>query len=111
MHEGNSLLIKIRNFIRETKGILFTVVILAVVILFFYAAVGGASGKADSSSAASLEKAIKKAAVQCYAIEGFYPPDVTYLESHYGIIIDQKKYVVDYRCEGENLIPTVSVKY
>ena len=111
MHEGNSVFVKIKNLFRDTKGIIFTVVILAVVILFFNAAVNGASGKADSSAAASLEKAIKRAAVQCYAIEGFYPPDVTYLEDHYGIIIDSKKYIVEYRCFAGNVIPTINVKY
>jgi len=111
MHEGNSIFNKIKNIVRETKGIIFTLVILAAVILFFNYAVNGASGKADSSAAASLEKAIKRAAVQCYAIEGFYPPDVTYLKEHYGIIIDDKKYTVEYRCFSGNNIPTVKVKY
>jgi len=111
MHEGNSVFVKIKNIIRDTKGIIFTVIILAVVIIFFNSAVNGASGKADSSAAASLEKAIKRAAVQCYSIEGFYPPDVTYLEEHYGIIIDNKKYIIEYRCFAENVIPTINVKY
>ena len=108
MREGNSVYIKIKNFIRETKGILFTVVILAVVILFFFAAVNGASGKADSSAVATLEKAIKRAAIQCYAIEGFYPPDVTYLADHYGIIIDDD-YIVEYKAFSGNNLPSIKV--
>jgi len=108
MHEGNSVFNKIKNLIREAKGIVFTVAILAVVIVFFTAAVTGASDKADSSAASTLEKAIIRAAVQCYAIEGFYPPDVTYLKDHYGIIID-KKYIVEYRCFTGNNIPTINV--
>ena len=110
MREGNSIYIKIKNFVRETKGILFTLVILAVVVCFFVVAVGGASDKADSSSAATLEKAIKRAAVQCYAIEGFYPPDPSYLAEHYGLILDPK-YIVEYRAFSGNNLPSIKVIY
>ena len=109
MHAGNSIFNKIKDFIRETKGILFTLVILSAVIIFFGFAVNGASEKADSSSAATLEKAIKRAAVQCYAIEGFYPSEVAYLEDHYGIIVDSSRYTVEYRSFSSNNIPTIKV--
>ena len=108
MREGNSVFNKIKNFIKDTKGVLFTVLILAVVVVFFFSAVGGASGKADSSAIATLEKAIKRAAIQCYAIEGFYPPDVTYLVDHYGIIIEDK-YIVEYKSFSGNNLPMIKV--
>ena len=108
MREGNSVFNKIKNIIRNTKGILFTLLILAVVVIFFFTAVSGASDKADSSSTATLEKAIKRAAVQCYAIEGFYPPDITYLEENYGIIIDPE-YAVEYIAFSGNNLPSIKV--
>ena len=111
MHAGNSIFNKIKDFTRDAKGILFTVIILAAVIIFFWSAVNGASQKADSSSAATLEKAIKRAAVQCYAIEGFYPSDVSYLENHYGIIIDSSRFTVEYRSFSSNNVPTIQVLY
>jgi len=111
MHAGNSVFNKIKDIIRDAKGIIFTVVILAAVVAFFGSAVNGASAKADSSSAATLEKAIKRAAVQCYAIEGFYPSDVKYLEENYGIIIDSSRYIVEYRCFSSNILPTIKVVY
>ena len=110
MHEGNSVFNKIKNIVRNIKGIVFTVVLLcAVVFLFLYAA-NGAAQKADSSSTATLEKAIRKAAVQCYAIEGFYPPEVDYLIDHYGIIIDEKKYAISYISFTANNMPDIQVK-
>ncbi|MCL1792912.1 MAG: hypothetical protein FWG34_03495 [Oscillospiraceae bacterium] len=110
MHEGNSFFNKIKNLIRDAKGVVFTATILAAVVFFFFAAVNGASEKADSSSAATLEKAIKRAAVQCYAIEGFYPPDVKYLADHYGIILDSK-YIVEYKAFSGNNLPGIQVLY
>ena len=111
MREGNSIFNKIKNLIREAKGVVFTLVIIAAVVIFFWTAVGGAAGKADSSSASTLEKAIKRAAVQCYAIEGFYPPSVSYLEDNYGIIIDRDKFIVEYKCDIGNNLPIIKVLY
>lgn len=108
MHEGNSVFNKIKSLIQNTKGVVFTLVILAAVVCFFFAAVNGASDKAASSSAATLEKAIKKAAVQCFAIEGFYPPDVDYLAQNYGIILDSK-YIVEYDAFSGNNLPGIKV--
>ena len=48
-------------------------------------------------------------AVQCYALEGFYPEDLTYLKEHYGLTYDSEKYVVSYEVIGSNLMPDVSV--
>jgi len=111
MREGNSVANKIKRFIIDTKGILFTVIILGLVLSMFFQALSGASEKADSSAAASLENAIKRAAVQCYAIEGFYPPGVDYLEEHYGIIIDYNKFIVEYNCSIPNNLPIIKVLY
>jgi len=110
MREGNSVFNKIKNIIMNIKGIVFTVIILGAVVFLFSFAVNGASQKADSSSTSTLEKAIRKAAVQCYAIEGFYPPDVGYLVDHYGIIIDKDKYAVSYISFTANNMPDIKVK-
>jgi len=95
---------------KKIKGIALTSVILAVIVILFMWAVNGALIKADSSSTSTLERAIKKAAVQCYAIEGFYPPEVDYLEDHYGVIIDKNKFVVSYISFTANIMPDVKVK-
>ena len=64
------------------------------------------------SSAAGLaaaQSALHRSVMQCYAIEGFYPPDVGYLKEHYGITYDPEKYIVDYEIIGSNLMPDVKV--
>ena len=108
--EGNSIFNKIKRFIRNSKGIIFTAALLGAVILLFGTAVNGAAKKADDSSASTLEKAIRRAAVQCYAIEGFYPPEVDYLIDRYGIITDDTKYIVSYTAFASNNLPSIKVK-
>lgn len=56
-----------------------------------------------------LECALKRAAVQCYAIEGRYPPDSYYIETHYGVIIDEADYNVYYEVFADNMMPEIQV--
>lgn len=56
-----------------------------------------------------LEEAIRRSCAACYANEGIYPPDLTYLEVNYGIQVDKSRYEVDYRPIGSNLMPDITV--
>ena len=56
-----------------------------------------------------LRQGITRACVQCYAIEGRYPPSVAYLEERYGIQIDEERYNVFYSGFASNLMPDITV--
>lgn len=56
-----------------------------------------------------LEEAIHKAVVQCYALEGMYPPDLAYVEEHYGIAINHDNYIVHYDLFASNIMPDVKI--
>ena len=47
--------------------------------------------------------------VACYAAEGVYPPDLAYLEEHYGVQIDEERFTVSYVVFGSNLMPDITV--
>jgi hypothetical protein len=74
-----------------------------------YIAVDSAQRKSDEESYKILSDAIIRSAVQCYAIEGFYPPDIEYLENNYGLLVDHNKYFVSYSVFASNIIPEVQV--
>lgn len=57
----------------------------------------------------SLETALDRSITQCYAVEGMYPPDLTYLKNHYGLTYDEEVFFVDYTSYGSNLRPEVTV--
>ncbi len=58
---------------------------------------------------AQLEEALRRTAVACYASEGIYPPDVAYMQEHYGIRIDERHYAVIYEIQASNLMPEITV--
>lgn len=90
-------------------GILMPVLLFAVIIALFISGVNTASASAEKESLRITQQAIKKAMVNCYAIEGAYPQNIEYLEQHYGVLIDHEKYIVTYETMGSNIIPYVEL--
>jgi hypothetical protein len=87
---------------------------IGLVVFVFIAAVTGAgiNGAHSRNSEQQLivqKKAIERAAVLCYALEGFYPPQIKYLEEKYGLIVDREKFIVRYSTFGSNIRPEISV--
>lgn len=64
--------------------------------------------KTDTKSMASLEEAVRRAAVSCYAAEGSYPDRLDYLVERYGLQLNDR-YAVHYDVFASNLAPDVTV--
>lgn len=103
---------KIKKADKKSLSIIGFFVSVLLFILVTAAFLDGASvfsGKARSEGDVTLRNAIARATVQCYAIEGRYPPSVEYLEEHYGIQIDRKRYNVFYEGFASNIMPDITV--
>jgi hypothetical protein len=55
--------------------------------------------------------AIERAVMQCYALEGAYPPDLFYLADNYGLILDEQHFVYQYEVVAANIHPIIGVQY
>ena len=81
---------------------------VGIAALFFFAV--DATGKSSiSKQQNALENALARDIVQCYSIEGRYPPNLEYLEQHYGLTYDKETFFVDYIPVASNLYPDVTV--
>ena len=98
----------IRNTIEMFRGLLFPLIALCA-LLFFFTAVANLSRGYSGEEQRQLEEAIRRGAAACYADEGVYPDTLNYLVEHYGIRIDESRYVVDYSIFAENLMPDITV--
>ena len=96
---------KIQSYL---KGSLFPV-LAVVILLFFLSALNNLKTGNSEEGKLQLEQALQRCAVTCYATEGIYPPDVDYMKEHYGIQIDESKYLVRYEVFAENLMPEITV--
>lgn len=63
----------------------------------------------DAQAAALLRQTVLTAAVQCYAVEGAYPPSLDYLQQNYGVQINRQRYIVTYEVFAANVLPDVAV--
>lgn len=94
---------------RFVTGCIVSAAVFGVIMALFMNGVFSFLGKAKSESSDTLIKAIRQASVQCYAIEGRYPPSVEYLEENYGIQIDRERYNVFYSGFASNIMPDITV--
>ena len=99
---------KSRSRIRWIVGL----ILLAAVILLWL--VFGplnhrVSRDVEAQSTQAVRDAVLRGAVQCYAVEGVYPSSLSYLEKHYGLVINHQKYIVSYEAYASNLAPDVRV--
>lgn len=86
-----------------------SICLFGIVIGLFVTGVIQFSGRADREGAQTLKNGIRRASVQCYAIEGRYPPSVQYLQDNYGVQIDEKRYYVFYNGFASNIMPEITV--
>ena len=91
------------------KNYLASLLIFIIILGLFIAGVGSVSNRADEEGLVIVEDAIRRATVQCYAIEGAYPVSLDFLEQNYGLRVDEKKYFVHYSPLGSNIMPDITV--
>ncbi len=90
-------------------GLIISVVIFVLILAVFLYGINDVSAKSESESIKQLNTAVRHAVVHCYAEEGQYPPNIAYLEEHYGLQYDHSKYIIDYQSFATNVMPEISV--
>ena len=86
-----------------------SLLLTGIFLYLLFAGVGGIAGRTRAEQLDVLTQAVRHATVQCYAIEGRYPPSVEYLEEHYGLSIDREKYHVFYSGWASNIMPEITI--
>lgn len=90
-------------------GYLFSFLLLIIVLYLFLYSLGAMQNRTKEDQLNALTNAIRRASVQCYSIEGRYPPSVEYLEENYAVVIDRKRYNVFYDGWAANIMPDITV--
>ena len=98
-----------RKRLRRILSILLAPVGFLAALLWLVTAVSDLASGQDEEALQQLEESLRRSAVACYAAEGVYPPDLAYLEEHYGVQIDEKRFVVYYDAFASNMMPDITV--
>lgn len=94
---------------RFVAGCVASAAVFGVVVGVFLTGMDSFLVRARAEGAETLRNGITRACVQCYAIEGRYPPSIEYLEDHYAVQIDEDRYYVFYDGFASNLMPDITV--
>lgn len=57
----------------------------------------------------NLENALVHNVVYCYTVEGTYPQSLEYIKENYGLTYDEDLFYVDYRINGANIFPDITI--
>lgn len=89
--------------------LLFSLLVFVFIFGLFYWGIDAVSATSKAEQRRSLEAALHRSIVHCYATNGTYPQSLLYLKEHYGITYDENRFYVDYQPSGENLMPEVTI--
>ena len=98
-----------RNPLLGMLGGLLLPAVAAAALVMFAAALDSLTAGRDAEDLRQLEEALRRGCAACYAAEGVYPPNLEYLEDHYGIRVDEERYAVFYSAFADNLMPDITV--
>lgn len=82
----------------------------AVILVIVLALLVAGHSDLTEDSAFAIRAAVRRSAMQCYVVEGVYPPSLSYLEDNYGLQINHEDYYVTYDAFASNLPPTITVR-
>lgn len=94
---------------KQIKKILPTLLSAILVLALFVSGVRLIEKSSRSESVSMVEQSVSRAALQCYALEGFYPRSLSYLEERYGVMVDMDVYFIHYQYIADNLAPEIYV--
>jgi hypothetical protein len=84
-------------------------VVFVLVAVLIIQGIGRASSVSDREELELARRAIRQAAVSCYAMEGAYPASYEELKARTGLAIDEEKYAVFYEVFASNIMPEITV--
>lgn len=86
-----------------------TAFVFAIFISILMVSIASIGSRNTDRQEETLANALERDIMHCYALEGFYPPSLSYIEQHYGLVYDKDKYIVDYRPVANNIYPNIAI--
>ncbi len=89
--------------------IFLAALVLTAAVLLWQGVFSGSGRDMDQEGMAAVKAAVERSAMQCYVVEGVYPPSLEYLEENYGLQINHEEFYVIYSAFASNVPPDVRV--
>ncbi len=100
---------RIKRFLQTDCSPVLTLLFFAALLFAFIVISYRIRQESYDRELQSLTLAVENDITSCYALEGTYPPSLSYLEEHYGLTYDAERFFIDYRPIGANIRPDYAV--
>ncbi len=90
-------------------GHLLGLLLFAAAICWLLLGLERISAASQAEGQRLFEQNLRRAVAACYTREGVYPPDLAYLQEHYGFVLDKANYAVHYEIFADNIMPEITV--
>lgn len=97
----------LRFILRNYKRTILPLAAFAAIMTFALYCVYGADGTSSRQQYDLTMRAIRRAADDCFAIEGQYPPNIKYLCENYHVRVDTNKFIVIYEIFSPDIRPAI----
>ncbi|MEF9974402.1 MAG: hypothetical protein RSJ41_09405 [Clostridia bacterium] len=97
------------RFLKSWRALLASVVVFMLLLTGINLLLGSVDSASQQQQAEMVKRAVKRAALTCFALEGRYPQTLDYLAEHYGLRYNANKYIVRYDAFASNVMPDISV--
>ena len=94
----------------KKTGVIIALLVSALILFFVWRSFDRLAEQSRASGLQSVQAAVERAVMQCYALEGAYPPSLAYLQTHYGLILNEEHYAFVYEVVGDNVYPIIDIQ-
>lgn len=97
------------KFVKRNRRDIMLAVLMAALLMCIVMLVSQVDTANSGAQTQFVQDAVRNAALTCYAVEGTYPSDLSYLREYYGLAYDESRYMVYYDAFGDNVVPEIYV--
>lgn len=94
---------------RNIWRVILPIAVFAIIVGIFLSSLFTVSDSTVARQKESLENALSRTITYCYIEEGTYPESLDYIKGHYGLVYNEDLFYVDYKPNGANIYPDVTI--
>ncbi len=91
------------------RTLIAALIIFAVIFLIAIIAINSVQVSRKAENAEIIETGVRRAAMECYANEGFFPNSIDYLIENYHLYTDNDHCIIHYSAVSSNIMPEIKV--
>ena len=91
------------------RNLILALIILALILFVAVIAINSVQTSRKAENAEIIETGVRRAAMECYANEGFFPDNIDYLIENYHLYTDNDHCIIHYSAVSSNIMPEIKV--